>query len=65
MKVISGVEKIVNNDEFFAGTVHTPKEGVDQQRKRKCLKGVTNKGKTDLASNHKQWTHERVDKASN
>lgn len=65
MKVISGVEKIVNNDEFFAETVHTPKEGVEQQRKRKCLKGATNKGKIYLASNQKQCTHERVDKASN
>ena len=65
MNMISGVEKIVNNDEFFAETVHTPKEGVEQQRKRKCLKGATNKGKIYLASNQKQCTHERVDKASN
>lgn len=65
MKMMSDVEKIVNNDEFFAETVYTPKEGVEQQRKRKCLKGAINKGKTYLASSQKQWTHERVDKASN
>lgn len=45
MKMMSDVEKIVNNDEFFAETVHAPKEGVEQQRKRKCLKGAINKGK--------------------
>lgn len=45
MKMMSDVEKIVNNDEFFAETVHAPKEGVEQQRKQKCLKGAINKGK--------------------
>ena len=38
--MMSGVENIVNNDEFFADTVYTPKEGVEQHRKRKYLKNA-------------------------
>ena len=42
--------------------VDTPKEGIEQYKKWKCLKGAVDKGKAYLLG-HK-WTHERVDKAS-
>ena len=59
---MADVENILNDDEFFGDTVDTPKEGLEQHGKRKCLKGVISKGK--VLGGKKQWTHERVDKAS-
>ena len=47
---------------FFADTVDTPKEGVEQRRKRECLKGAISKGKAYLLGG--KWTQEKVDKAS-
>ena len=35
------VENILNDDEFFGDFVDTPKEDIDQHRKRKYLKSVT------------------------
>ena len=58
-KAITDVENILNNDEFFGDVVDTPKEGIEQHKKRECLKSVLDKGKLG----HK-WTHGRVDKAS-
>ena len=52
----------LNDDEFFGNVVDTPKEGIEQHKKREELKGVIDKGKTHLLG-HK-WTHGRVDKAS-
>ena len=37
---------ILKSDEFFGDTVDTLKEGIEQHRKRECLKGVINKGNT-------------------
>ena len=51
--------KIVNNDEFFGDFVDTPKEGIEQHRKREYLKSAIDRGKLG----HK-WTHERIDKES-
>ena len=34
------VENILNDDEFFGDIVDTPKEDIDQHRKRKYLKSV-------------------------
>ena len=59
---MADVENILNDDEFFGDTVDTPKEGLEQHGKRKCLKGVISKSK--VLGGKKQWTHERVDKAS-
>ena len=53
------IENILTNDEFFGDIVDTPKEGIEQHKKRECLKSVIDRGKLG----HK-WTHERVDKAS-
>ena len=56
---MADVGDILNDNEFFGDVVHTPKEGIEQHKKRKHLKSATDRGKL-----HK-WTHERVDKASN
>ena len=44
-KETSDVENVLNDDDIFADTVDTQKEGVEQQRKGKCFKDVTYKGK--------------------
>ena len=41
----SDVENVLNDDDIFADTVDTQKEGVEQQRKGKCFKDVTYNGK--------------------
>ena len=51
--------KIVKNDEFFGDFVDTPKEGIEQHRKREYLKSAIDRGKLG----HK-WKHERIDKES-
>ena len=51
----------LNNDEFF-NVVDTPKEGIEQHRKRECLKDVIGMDKAHLLR-HK-LTYERVGKAS-
>ena len=53
---------ILNENEFFADTIDTQNEGVEQNRKRECLKYAINKGK--LFDGQKQWRHERVDTTS-
>ena len=61
IKAMTGVGDIFD-DEFFGDIVDTPKEGVEQHKKRERLKSVIDKGKTYLLGS--KWTHERVDKAS-
>ena len=58
IKAMTDVEDIFDND-FFGDIVDTPKEGIEQHKKREYLKSVIDKGKLG----HK-WTHGRVDKAS-
>ena len=55
---MNDVENIFDND-FFWDTVDTPKEGIEQHKKRECLKSAIDRGKLG-----RKWTHERVDKAS-
>ena len=62
IKAMADVENLLNDDEFFGDIVDTPKEGIEQNKKRECLKNVIDKGKAHLLG-HK-WTHERVDKSS-
>ena len=50
------------DDDFLGDIVDTPKEGIEQHKKRKCLKSAIDKGKGHLLGS--KWTHERVDKAS-
>ena len=63
IKIMANVENILNDDDFFGDIVDTPKEGIEQNRKRECLKSVINKGKVHLLG-HKR-TRQKVDKASN
>ena len=42
------VENIVNFNEFFADAVDRLKEGVEQHRKRECLKNAISKNKAYL-----------------
>ena len=37
---MADVGNILNDDDFFGDTVDTPKEGIEQHRKRECLKNV-------------------------
>ena len=46
-------------------TVDTSKQGVEQHRKRECLKGARSKEKMYLLRGKKQQTRDRVDKTSN
>ena len=62
IKAMSGVGDTLNNDDFF-DTVDTPKESIDQYKKRESLKGIMNRGKAYLLGSSK-WTYEKVDKAS-
>lgn len=46
-------------------TVDTSKQGVEQHRKRECLKGARSKEKMYLLPGKKQQKRDRVDKTSN
>ena len=60
--MVADVENTLKDNDFFADTVDTRRKGVKQHRKREFFKGTISKKK--VLSNKKQWTHERVDKAS-
>ena len=62
IKIMADVGDILSDDDFFGDVVYTPKEDIEQHKKRECLKSVIDKGKAHLLG-HK-WTHGRVDKAS-
>ena len=55
-----------NDNDFFGDVADTPKinikKRIDQHKKREELKSVIDKGKAHLLGH--EWTHERVDKAS-
>ena len=59
---MASVENILNHDDFFGDIFDTPKEGIEQHKKRECLKSVIDRGKVYLLGG--KWTHERVDKTS-
>ena len=59
---MSDVENILNDEDFFEDIVDTPKEDIEQHRKRECLKSVLGSCKAYLLG--RKWTHEKVDKAS-
>ena len=62
IKAMADAENMSNDDDFFGDIVDTPKEGIEQHKKREELKSVISKGKVYLLGN--KWTHEKVDKAS-
>ena len=47
IKTIADAEDIFNDD-FFGDIVDAPKEGIEQHKKRECLKGAIGKGKGHL-----------------
>ena len=59
---MADVENILNDDDFLGDSVDTPKEGIEQHRKRECLKSVISKDKAYLLGS--KWTQEKVGKAS-
>ena len=63
IKIMADVGDILNDNEFFGDVIDTPKEGIEQHKKREKLKSVIDKGKAHLLE-HK-WTHGRLGKASN
>ena len=58
IKIMADVENILNDDDFFGDSVDTPKEGIEQHRKRECLKSIISKGKAYLLGS--KWTHEKT-----
>ena len=42
--IMADVGDILNDDEFFGDIVDTPKEGIEQHKKREELKSVIEKG---------------------
>ena len=62
IKIMADVENILNDDDFLGDSVDTPKEGIEQHRKRECLKSVISKDKAYLLGS--KWTQEKVGKAS-
>ena len=59
---MADVENILNDDDFLGDTVDALKEGIEQHWKRKFLKVALSKDK--VLGGKRQWTHEKVDKAS-
>ena len=45
IKATADVKNILNDDDLFGDIVDTPREGIEQHRKRECLKSVISKGK--------------------
>lgn len=41
---MSDAENILNENKFFVDTVHTLSMGIEQHKKRGCLKGEMSKG---------------------
>ena len=60
--IMADVGDILNDNDLFEDIVDTPKEEIEQHRKRGWLKDVINMGKTHLLGY--KWTLERDDKAS-
>ena len=48
IKIMPDVGDILNDNEFFGDVVDTPKEDIEQHKKRECLKGAIDKGKGHL-----------------
>ena len=59
---MADVENILNDDDFFGNIVDTPNKGIEQHKKRKCLRNVIGSGKAYLLG--RKWAQKKVDKAS-
>ena len=62
IKAMADVGNILNDGDFFRDIVDTPKEGIEQHKKRGYLSSVIDRCKAYLLG-HK-WTQEKVDKGS-
>ena len=60
---MGNIKNILNNNDFFGNFVDTPKEGIEQHKKRECLKSAIGSGKAYLLGS--KWTQEKVNRASN
>ena len=45
---MADVGNVLNDDDFFGDIVDTPKEGIEQHKKRECLNSVIDRGKAYL-----------------
>ena len=45
---MTDIENILNDKQFFGDVVDTPKEGIEQHKKRECLKSAISRGKAHL-----------------
>ena len=54
MNMVPVAEKILNNSEFYACNIDTPKEDGEQHEKRECLRGVLRNLKQNLPGGKKQ-----------
>ena len=61
---MADVESILNDDEFYGDSVDTLKEGIQQHKKRECLKSTISKSKAYLLGEKQKWTKEKVDTVS-
>ena len=61
IKVMTDVENILNDDDFFGDVLDTPKAGTERI-KNECLKSVIGRGKAHLLGG--KLTQEKVDEAS-
>ena len=55
---MADVQNILNDDEFLGDIVDTPKEGIEQHKKREKLKDAVDSGRLY------NWKHRKVDKSS-
>ena len=53
VKMMSDAENILDNNECFADTANTPKERIEQHKKRVCLKGAISKEKPVVDQNNR------------
>ena len=61
INAMANVENMLSDDDFFGDIVDTPKEGIEQHKKRECLKSVIDRDKVHLLGS--KWTQEKVEKA--
>ena len=53
IKMMAIVGDILNNNKFFGDVVDTPKEGIEQHKKREKLRNAVDKGKFKIRDVHK------------
>lgn len=65
LKTREGVESALNNHEFSADTIDTPKECIEHCKETRMFKDCIKEGKVYFQGGKKQRTLDRIDKASN